>query len=277
MNKEKQNNPVKGEEKDLAFEERYLHNMAFLPSEFDKEFMGDNAYNAALAEHELAYKQVVFDNICVVYDSDGDEYSHTSWPYEVCFLNHKKEVECFFEDDGIYILYNDHQITWPQIKELTIGNFIKGLDLIGVPYDLTEYGESLYSKIHQQSDINVVLLESVDDAARTWVLQEPRYSHLSDWPDLRNGPILDFKGGSEWAQSRFTKDLQRLQQLVLDKEETIAKLTQVIKGQQEKLNVQSQEINMLRDALSAILEQSSYPGGNRHQVKSIANKALNTK
>lgn len=145
---------------DLPFEEGYLHNMEFLPStDLDLSIMGSEAYHSAIADYNKAQSKVVFNNLYVAYDSDGDEFSHTSWPYEVVFLDHKKDVECFYEDDGIYITYKDAHITFPDLKQLTIGRFIKGLDLIAVPYELTDYGKSIFGSNWQSQQTAAAIEE----------------------------------------------------------------------------------------------------------------------
>lgn len=128
----------------LPFEENYLHNMEWLPSETDKSYMGDE-YQKQIDIYNESEKQVVFKDLHVAYDSDGDEYHSYSWPYEIVFLNHKDDIECFYEDEGIYLTYKGYHFTFPRLAELSPGKFYDACMLFGVPLELTEYGKSLLS------------------------------------------------------------------------------------------------------------------------------------
>lgn len=126
---------MKTEFKDLKFDIKYLSNQEWFPSDGDKEYMPLEAYLEAVKKYNEAENEVLFKDICIDFDSDGDEFNHWSWPYQIRFLNHT-EIECFFEDEGIYIENNGFYLKFPSTEYMTLQDFIDGLNICKVQFAL---------------------------------------------------------------------------------------------------------------------------------------------
>lgn len=120
--------------KELPFDIKYLSNQEWMPSEFDKAHMPDDVYEESVRTFNEAKNKVLFNGINVIFDSDGDEYQHHTWPYQIKIDN--SEAEIFFEDDGLYIDNDGYFVRFPNTNLMTIHDFVDGLKLCKVEFEL---------------------------------------------------------------------------------------------------------------------------------------------
>lgn len=99
-----------------------------------KKYMPEDVYNEYLEAYNKADKLVLFSSIHIVFDSDGDEYSHTTWPYQIKIGGSQAEI--FFEDDGLYIDNDGYFVRYPNLHLMTIQDFVDGLNLCKVNFEL---------------------------------------------------------------------------------------------------------------------------------------------
>lgn len=125
------------------------------PSESDvnDEFLTRLDFDIAMEEYKKANEKVIFSNTYLCWDScdcgDGYGCSHGSWVYSVGILTDNKEnIEFDIYDEDLLNVNNgkrgsDYKELNLPIGLITVGDFWRATQLMGVELKFTDYGNSL--------------------------------------------------------------------------------------------------------------------------------------
>jgi hypothetical protein len=102
------------------------------PTESDKEFMSQNAFDEAMAQYKERKSKILFNNVFVNYEScdcgGGYPCNHASFPTEIEVVDSKNMVNHIIGidgDDSLVFEYNKTEIQINGLKNFTYGDFIR--------------------------------------------------------------------------------------------------------------------------------------------------------
>lgn len=117
----------------------FIDGNIWLPSESDKEYMSQSAYDEALKEYEEKKSKLYFNNVHVNYEScdcgGGYACGHYDWPYEIEIKDKAKNVTHKIDidgDDSLIFFYNKTEIMINGLKNFTYGDFIRFCKLCNI-------------------------------------------------------------------------------------------------------------------------------------------------
>lgn len=131
---------------EMPFSVDHLSNNGWMPDKEKPSYMKQDEYDKWVEDYKIAEAKVMFKNVNVQFESCdcGGEYgcSHPAYPYEITFKN-DKEIESFFEDDGFYLQSKKGFVKFDKEKEITMGHFVAGCELIGIKLEPTDFFKTL--------------------------------------------------------------------------------------------------------------------------------------
>ena len=136
----------------LDIEGSNLSNTGWLPSEKDKSFMGQDSYDAAIEEHNLANEKVLFKNVSLQWDScdcgDGYGCSHGSFVYEISIFSGGKNIDIDITDGDSLEFYNEGNYCKIPIVGATVFDFIRMCQICEIELEFSDYANSLISNFN---------------------------------------------------------------------------------------------------------------------------------
>jgi hypothetical protein len=146
-----------------------INSNIWFPSETDKEYMSQSAFDDELRKANTKKVNLIFSNIRINYDScdcgEGWGCSHGRWPYQIIVSDGEKEphvIEIENQDSLAYSRYvnlvtkeivpyykKDSKLVIASILRkifLTYGDFIRFCNMSGIPLKSDKYTIPAYSK-----------------------------------------------------------------------------------------------------------------------------------
>lgn len=124
-----------------------LQNTGWMPSENDKNDMGEESYLLAIEDANLKNEKVLFNNINLQWDScdcgDGYGCSHGSYVYEIEIINGDKKITVEYTDGDSLEFYNQGKYCKIPTEGTTIFDFIRMCQICEIELELSSYAESL--------------------------------------------------------------------------------------------------------------------------------------
>lgn len=194
---------------EIPFElEKNIAKDGWKPTEdmIDEEFISREDYEAMLHDYNVANEKVIFSNTYLEWDScdcgDGYGCSHGSWIYSLSIINDGKRMEADIEDGEYLMIENgkkgdDYRCISLPIDSISIGDFYRACQLMGIELEFTEYGQSILtapSELKQQRD---ELLEAL--------------KHIM--PNMEAYGTAYHKDDGRWFKRIFSKEIELIQKL----------------------------------------------------------------
>lgn len=120
--------------------------IGWIPSDSEKKYMDEKDFNEAVRQSEKENEKVLFKNIHLNWDScdscDGYGCSHGSWVYEINITCGDKNHTLEIDDSGI-VAYNEGRQSMIPEKEVTVYDFYRMCEIVGINLELSDYALSL--------------------------------------------------------------------------------------------------------------------------------------
>lgn len=120
--------------------------IGWIPSDSDKKYMESKDFEEAVKQSEKENEKVLFKNIYLNWDNcdcgEGYGCSHGSWVYEINIACEGKNHTLEIDDSGIIAYNNGRQSMIPE-KEVTVYDFYRMCEIVGIKLELSDYAQSL--------------------------------------------------------------------------------------------------------------------------------------
>lgn len=131
----------------LDIEGSNLENTGWMPTETDKEYMGEENYNIAIEEFKLKNAKVLFKNVSLLWDScdcgDGYGCAHGSYVYELSIKSGDKTYKIEYEDGDHLFFEGNAKMAKIPVAGATIYDFVRACELCEIELEFSDYALSL--------------------------------------------------------------------------------------------------------------------------------------